>query len=54
MNKYLYIPPFSHHNKNLFKAFIQSEIKRFYKINTSEQQTLQDIQNFKTRLIDRA
>ena len=28
-NKYLYIPPFSYHQKSVFKGFITSELKRY-------------------------
>jgi hypothetical protein len=35
MNAYLYIPPFSMHNNNMFKAFIQSEVRR-YTINSTD------------------
>jgi hypothetical protein len=33
-NKYLYIPPFSYHQKSVFKGFITSELKR-YRIHCS-------------------
>ena len=35
MNKYLYIPLFSHHCKSVFKGFIQSEIQRYTRNSTN-------------------
>ena len=34
MNKYLYIPLFSHHCANVFKSFIQAEIQRYTRNST--------------------
>ena len=53
MNQYLYIPPFSYHNKTMFKAFIQSEINR-YKVKCSDKNDYYNVKSlFFNRLIAR-
>ena len=37
MNKYLYIPLFSHHCTNVFKSFIRAEIQRYTRNSTNPQ-----------------
>jgi hypothetical protein len=37
LNKFLYIPPFSFHNKHIFKAFIKGELIRYVRFSSSQQ-----------------
>lgn len=53
MNAYLYIPIFSYHSPFVFKAFIQSEKRRYCLLSTSGQDAARVCNLFRTRLIAR-
>ena len=53
INKYLFIPPWSNHHRHMFVNIIKNEIKRITLLNTCRNNALNDIQKYKSRLIQR-
>ena len=53
MNAYLYNPSFSNHNRCIFKSFIQSKIRRYTLLSTTNQYTLDICKQFYLRLLAR-
>ncbi len=52
-NKYLYLPPSSHHPSHVFKAWIVSEVNRYCLLHSDNNQFIQICSQFKQRLLDR-
>ena len=53
MNAYLYIPTFSNHRDTVYKAFIQSEIRRYYLLSTNPTDAISACNRLRTRLLSR-
>lgn len=53
INKYLYIPAYSNHSKEMLKGFIKGEIKRYHHTNSEDINTTAIISLFKDRLKQR-
>lgn len=53
LNKYLYIPPSSHHSRNVFSSFVRAELIRYVVTNTDECWYHSMVTKFKHRLLQR-